>query len=378
MRFLLATLVAAATLFCGPGLVGAQDVQWRFDYNTARKEAEKKGLPLVLDFGTDNCYWCKRLDDDTLRDPAVVKMLNEKFVPLKINANEEKQLAKMCSVTVFPTVIFAGPDGKILGTLEGFKDATHFYGVLQRTLTAVTNPDWMVRDYQIATKAITDRDYARAVALLKAILDDGKDRPIQLNAQATLKQVEQQAAGDLAQAKQMLDKGKTNEASALLTKLVKDYAGTQAAPEAAGMLTSLAKTPEMRNQQRSVRARELLAQAKEDYRTEQWLCCLDRCEVLTSSYGDLAEAVEALQIATTIRSNPEWMTKACENMSGRLGEMYLALADTWLQKGQRQQAMQCLERVIRTFPGTRHAEMAQHRLGQLQGLPMQPAGFKND
>ena len=52
------------------------------------------------------------------------------------------------------------------------------------------------------------------------------------------------ATRELAQAKKMLDTGNSNEASALLTKLVKDYAGTQAAPLAAGMLTTLAKTPE--------------------------------------------------------------------------------------------------------------------------------------
>lgn len=376
MRCTLATFLVAAVLLSWPGPAKAQDIQWRTDYNAARKEADKKGLPLVIDFGTENCYWCKRLDEDTFREPAVAKMMNEKFIPLKIDANQEAQLAKMLNISRYPTVILAAPDGKILGTLEGYKDATHFYGDLQRALATVTNPEWMQRDYQIANKAIADHDYARAVALLKAILDDGKGRPVQTNAATLLKQVEQQAAGELAQAKQMLDKGKTNEASAMLTKLVKDYAGTQTAPEAAGMLTSLAKTPEMRNQQRAVRARELLAQAKDDYRTEQWLCCLDRCELLTGSYGDLPEAVEALQIANTIRSNPEWMTKACESMNTRLGELYLGLADTWLQKGQQQQAMLCLERVIRTFPGSRHAEMAQYRLNQMQGLPTQPAGFK--
>ena len=56
--------------------------------------------------------------------------------------------------------------------------------------------------------------------MLKAIVEDGKNRPVQLNADTLLKQVEQQAAGELAQAKQMLDKGKTNEASMMLTKLV--------------------------------------------------------------------------------------------------------------------------------------------------------------
>jgi thioredoxin-related protein len=376
MRLTLALLLVAVNVCFLAMPAGAQEVQWRYDYNVARKEADKKGLPLVIDFGTEDCYWCKRLDTDTFRDPAVAKMMNEKFVPLKVDANQEAQLTRMLGITRYPTVILAGPDGKILGTLEGFQEATRFYSHLQTASSAVSNPEWMVRDYQIATKAVADREFARAVALLQAILDDGKNRPVQVNAGTLLKQVEQQAATELAQAKSLLDRGKSDEASVKFTSLVKDYAGTAASKAADRILTGLAKTPEMRDQQLATRARELLVQAKEDYRTEQWLCCLDRCELLTSSYGDRPEAAEALQMASSIRSNPEWMTKACENMTVRLAEMYLGLADTWLQKGQPQQAMLLLERVIRTFPNTRHAEIAQLRLTQLQGMPMPPEGIK--
>jgi TolA-binding protein len=369
--------LAAALFLLAPALVQAQTVQFRTDYNEARKEADKKGLPLVIYFTTDSCPWCVRLQGETFGDPNVAKVMNEKFIPLKIHARQEPKLVELLAIPAFPTVILAGPDGKILGRIEGFRDANRFHDDLHRALAAVSNPEWMQRDYQLAVKAINDKDYARGVALLKTILDDGKSRPVQVNAATLLKQVEQQAAAELAQAKQQMDSGNTSGASAMLTKLVKDYAGTQAAPEAAGMLTSLAKTPALRDAQRGARARELLAQAKEDYRSEQWLCCLDRCDLLAGSYGDLPEAADALQLANAIRGNPEWMEKACDSLTARLGDMYLSLAETWLQKNQPQQAMLCLQRVIRTFPGTRQAEQAQYRLSQLQGLPTQPAGFKS-
>jgi thioredoxin-like negative regulator of GroEL len=373
MRLTVATCLAAACFALAPGVVRAQspEIRFRNNYGEARQEAEKRGLPIVLYLTTDNCMWCQRLVAETFGDPNVAKVMNEKFIPLKIHAAQEPGLIQTLKVSSFPTVILAGPDGKILMTVQGFKDAVRFHDDLQRVLVALTNPEWMLRDYQIADKAIQVGDYARAVALLKAIVEDGKNRPVQVNSEILLKQVEQQAAGELASAKQMLDKGKSNEASMLLAKLVKDYAGTQAAPAAATMLTSMAKTPDMRGQQRTARARELLAQARDDYRTEQWLCCLDRCDLLVASYGDLAEASDALTMAGAIRSNPEWMQKTCESMAVRLGEMYLGLAETWMQKGQPQQAMLCLERVMRTFPGSRQAEAAQFRLSQLQGLPTQ-------
>ena len=43
------------------------------------------------------------------------------------------------------------------------------------------------------------------------------------------------------------------------------------------------------------------------------------------------------------------------------------LADPWLTRGQPQQGVFYLERVVKTFPGTRQAEVAQVKLARLQG-----------
>ena len=153
------------------------------------------------------------------------------------------------------------------------------------------------------------------------------------------------------------------------------FAGTQAATEAGQMLTSLGAKPEIKTLQRTRRARELLAQAREDYRTQQYLFCLDRCEVLAGNYADLPESAEAVQLASEIKNNPQWMRKACEDLSDRWSMMLLGLAETWLKKGQPQQAALCLERVVQAFPGTRQAEAAEARLSQIQGHPTRQAEY---
>src|SRR6266478_6170365 len=88
-----------------------QEVEWRQDYNAARREASEKGKPLVIDFGTENCFYCKKLDSTTFRDPAVVGLMNERFIPLKIDANREAPLAEALHVERYPTIVLAGPDG---------------------------------------------------------------------------------------------------------------------------------------------------------------------------------------------------------------------------------------------------------------------------
>src|SRR5204863_5999753 len=123
-----------------------------------------------------------RLQQDTFSDPTVARTINEKFIPLKVHARHDPRLVEILSIRAFPTVILAGPDGKILLTVEGYQEPNRFYDSLQRALAAVSNPEWMLRDYQVAVRAITDRDYGKGVALLKVILEDGKTRPVQLNA----------------------------------------------------------------------------------------------------------------------------------------------------------------------------------------------------
>src|SRR5262249_39144023 len=146
------------------------------------REALEKGRPLVLDFGTAFCYWCKRLDETTFRDATVVGVMNERFIPLKIDAEKEAGLAQFLRIQSYPTVVLASPDGKILGTHEGYMEPGRFHELLRRALATVANPEWMEADYQKAVKAVADSDYARAIALLRNILEDGKEKPAQVKA----------------------------------------------------------------------------------------------------------------------------------------------------------------------------------------------------
>jgi thioredoxin-like negative regulator of GroEL len=376
MRGLLKFFLLAMAWVFAQSMATAQDVKWRYDYNAARREAEQKSMPLVVDIGTENCFWCNKLDAITFHDPTVAEVINSKFIPLKVDAHRNAALSDALRIQAFPTVVLAASDGKILATLEGYMEPIRFHEQLQRALVSVSNPEWMNRDYLEAGKAVAGSDYARAIALLKGVTEDGQNRPIQLKARQLLNELDQQAATRLARAKQYEDKGQTTEAMETLTELVRAYAGTQAASEGGELLTKIADKPEIKARQRTRRARDLLAQAKEDFRTHQYLRTLEHCETLVTNYPDLPEGAEAVQLASDIKSNPEWMKQACDSLSDRLGLLYLSLAETWIKKGQPKEAVICYERVIQTFPGSRQADTAQQRLAQLQGQPTRQANFK--
>jgi thioredoxin-like negative regulator of GroEL len=356
------TVSALLILACAP--LHAEEISWRTDYNQARHEATEKGLPLIVEFSTEDCFWCRKLEETTLRDATVSRLISSKFVALKADARRNAVLTEILRIQSFPTLVLAGPDGKIIGTLEGYQEPGRMREQLEQVVASLANPEWMVRDYDEASRAIASAEYARAVALLKSILRDDRGSPVQGKARQLLADIEQQAAGRLARAKQLEDGGQATQAIDTLTELLRLYGGTQAATDGGQMLSTLAARPEIKVVQRTRRARELLTQARDDYRSEQYLCCIDRCELLVASYGDLPEGVEAMQLLTEIKSNSEWMRQACDSLSERLGFMYISLAETWVKKGQPRQAIWCLERVVQGF------------LGQLQGQPNRTTDFK--
>jgi thioredoxin-like negative regulator of GroEL len=360
-----------------PPAAAAGPVRWRTDYNAARKEAQEKGLPLFVVVGTDDCFYCRKLEASTFKDPVIVAALSGTFIPLKIDATREATLARALKVQLYPTMVLAGPDGKIHGFIEGYLEAERLIEHMKRAVTASTTSDFAARDFNEASKALAGGDYPRAVSLLKGIIKDSGEKPVGVKAKEVLEQVERQAAGGLARAKELELKGNIPEAMDALADLIRTYAGTQAATDAARVMAGLAEKPETLERQRTRQARELLAMAKEEFRTGRYYDCLQRCEQLAAGYTDRPEATEAITLAAEVKNNPDRLAAACEQMNQKTAAMYLALADSWMKKGQEKEAMACLEKVTKLCPNSQLAEVAQVQITKLQAKePNTTAGFK--
>jgi thioredoxin-like negative regulator of GroEL len=362
----------------GPARAQTPDVSWRHDYTAGRKEARSKGLPMVLDFGTKSCFFCQKMDSTTFRDPRVANLMNQHFIPIKIDAEEESVLTivQKLGITAYPSFVLATSDGSILDKFEGFKEAAVFYEILQRTLASLTPPEWMVRDYDSAVKWVAREEFALAITALRRVIEDGGSRPVQSKARALLDGLEQRVRERLAAAQQFQAKGQLSEAAQALTAAVRDFPGLNMTREASELLARLAQDPQFRLEDRARRAKELLAQAREHHRNKEYTLCVDRCSTLMRSYGDLPEGHQGAQLFAEIKSDPEWLQNACDAFGDRLADMYLALAESHLKRGQPQQARHFLERTIRAFPGTHQAESAQIRLEQLQGAPTRRVDFQ--
>jgi thiol:disulfide interchange protein len=64
-------------------------VKW-MKFADAIVAAQKTPRKIFVDIYADWCGWCKVLDRDTFSDPAVVKILNEQYYPVKLDAESKE------------------------------------------------------------------------------------------------------------------------------------------------------------------------------------------------------------------------------------------------------------------------------------------------
>src|SRR2546422_10861224 len=69
------------------GTTGKPELKWK-PFDNGFLEDQKGRHKLMLDVYTDWCGWCKKLDRDVYGDEQVSRYLNEKYVVVKLNAED--------------------------------------------------------------------------------------------------------------------------------------------------------------------------------------------------------------------------------------------------------------------------------------------------
>ena len=94
--------------------------------------AKYSGKLIIVNFYTDWCPNCRRMNEKTYRDEEVLKQLNKSFISVKLNAESsrpliiegqaisEAQVALMFRVNSYPTTWFLSSDGRAILPVRGY------------------------------------------------------------------------------------------------------------------------------------------------------------------------------------------------------------------------------------------------------------------
>jgi len=94
--------------------------------DAALKKAAQEKKVVFIDFYTTWCGPCKMLDKQTWPNPTVRKFLRQHTIPLRLDAEREKVIAKRYRINVYPSLVFIKPDGTERGRFAGFRDPQAF------------------------------------------------------------------------------------------------------------------------------------------------------------------------------------------------------------------------------------------------------------
>ena len=113
-------------------------------YDQALTKSAVESIPILIYFYSDNCAWCRKLENETFTNKNIREIMNKYFSIVRINSksnefiiqNGEKITEKQLSEEVYqvrgnPTIWFLGPENERIASLPGFIEADVFIDVLQ-------------------------------------------------------------------------------------------------------------------------------------------------------------------------------------------------------------------------------------------------------
>ena len=121
----LALISFLAGIFLTP-VLWAEDLFFEGDLMAAQKVAKSTRKLVMIDFKAEWCGPCKMLDQTTWRDENVISTLKDKAVAVKVDVDENGELAAKYSIHSLPTVIFVDGNGNEVSRFIGYRDAEGF------------------------------------------------------------------------------------------------------------------------------------------------------------------------------------------------------------------------------------------------------------
>jgi YHS domain-containing protein/thiol-disulfide isomerase/thioredoxin len=124
-------------------------VQWQQDIESAKVLARDSGRLVLVHVVSDGCGPCRALESNVFAQPGVAGAIEQRFVPVRLNANEYPAIAQGFGITRVPTDVILTPDGQILS--KAISPATPSAYIAETTNVANKYASQLGQQYNIAT-----------------------------------------------------------------------------------------------------------------------------------------------------------------------------------------------------------------------------------
>lgn len=107
------------------------------------KKAQTENKPIFIDMYFTGCMPCREMDNRVFPDTKVANILNNEFIPYKVDVFNEKalglKLTKKYAITGFPTFLILTADNHVIDIDGGFKGVDNFIRFLNSVTAKFAN-----------------------------------------------------------------------------------------------------------------------------------------------------------------------------------------------------------------------------------------------
>jgi len=89
-------------------------ISWRTWSGEAFEEARRRDAPVLLAIGAPWCHWCHVMDERSYSDPDVVRIVQDRFVPVRVDADRRPDVDARYNLGGWPTTAVLNPEGRLL------------------------------------------------------------------------------------------------------------------------------------------------------------------------------------------------------------------------------------------------------------------------
>lgn len=90
-------------------------VAWTAWTAAAFARARDERRPVLLSVAAEWCGSCREMDRTSFADPSIATLINERFVPIRVDADARPDIAERYGLGGWPTTAFLSPAGHLLG-----------------------------------------------------------------------------------------------------------------------------------------------------------------------------------------------------------------------------------------------------------------------
>ncbi len=119
-----------ATTLASTGENTGESIAWK-DYTPGMAMAANKGKPIFLYFHAPWCGYCTKLKETTFKDQKILAYLENNFVSVQVDTDQNQVLSDEWKVKGLPTMWFLEPDGTKINSIPGYVDSSQLLLILR-------------------------------------------------------------------------------------------------------------------------------------------------------------------------------------------------------------------------------------------------------